>query len=145
MNYTDIYEDRVKTMGFPSIKSVINAKKKRSYRVLILKNKNILRLTASNNFERLVRFTVKNLGRVIRIVTSKNSGCQCKFKMVDQHGEYVSNRPHSNWNLFWQDHSSKNFRYYLECNGCNYQLAFKYWDFDYSNGQIDEIEKKEVV
>ena len=94
----------------------------------------------SSNAERLVRYSEVQIMRVTRVVTTCNSGCTCKFKMIDEYGEYEDTKPHSNWVLYTQDHDNEGFRYYLECIGCRYQLAKKYWDVDYSGGHIDYLE-----
>ena len=84
------------------------------------------------------------LGTVIMDVQTRNSGCSCKFPLTDEYGEYMGSKPHSNWDVYKQDHSNPGFAHYIECNGCRYQLARVYWKdddhnfVDYSGGLIHE-------
>ena len=87
---------------------------------------NVLKVYPSNNAERLFRLVIEPIMRVVRLVTSKAS-CKC-------------NRNHGSWVLYKQEHENENFRYYLKCLFCGYELAKKYWDVDYSNGHIDYLE-----
>lgn len=49
-------------------------------------------------------------------------------------------RKHGSWGLYEQLHDNENFRYFLKCLFCGYELAKKYWDMDYSDGEIDYLE-----
>ncbi len=60
-------------------------------------------------------------------------GCSCKFPMEDKHGKYQGSKAHTNWSLYKQDHDNPEFAEYLQCNGCGYQLAKKYWEWDTNN------------
>jgi len=84
------------------------------------------------------------LGKVNMDVTTRNSGCTCKFPLVDEYGKYMGTKPHSNWDVYSQDHSNDGFAHYIQCTGCNYQLAKTYWKddnsqfVDYSGGLIKQ-------
>ena len=66
--------------------------------------------------------------RVKRIVTAQAAQCcSCQFPIEDKFGKYEGYRPHNNWELHRQVHSDPNFALYLECTGCGYGLARKYW------------------
>ena len=70
----------------------------------------------------------KLIRRVKRIVTAQAAQCcSCQFPIVDKFGKYEGYRPHNNWELHRQVHSDPNFALYLECTGCGYGLARKYW------------------
>ena len=84
----------------------------------------------SNNIERLFKILRTPLLRVTRIMTSPKASCKC-------------NRTHGSWGLYKQEHENENFRYYLKCLFCGYELAKNYWDIDYSDGHIDYLEKRE--
>ena len=82
------------------------------------------------------------LGTVVMDVETTNSGCTCKFQLEDKYGKYMGTKPHSNWEVYSQNHSNDGFAHYIQCTGCDYQLAKKYWKdknrnfVDYSGGLI---------
>jgi len=89
-----------------------------------------MRVKPSENAERLTSITRTPIPIVRCVQLVKSTHCKC-------------GRSHGSWNLYKQHHENKNFRYFLKCIFCGYELAKKYWDIDYSNGHIDYIEEQE--
>jgi|TARA_R100000750_G_C2268917_1_gene66651 hypothetical protein len=81
---------------------------------------------------------IKAVSRIVTAVAGR--GCSCKFPLEDEHGKYQGYESHDKWELWHQDHSNSDFEYYLQCLGCGYQLAKKYWKdsdgtfVDYTDG-----------
>ena len=70
--------------------------------------------------------------RRIKTPTTASGLCSCKFDMEDDYGKYKGHKPHTNWSIYRQTHSNPGFEYYIQCNGCNYQFARQYWNYDNS-------------
>mgnify|MGYP003627313137 FL=1 len=72
-----------------------------------------------------MRKLIKDVSR--EVTAQASSCCKCKFHLEDEYGKYEGYTYHKNWQVWEQEHDNVNFKHFLKCTGCGYELAKQYW------------------